>query len=84
MGRCVIVRVVPLGIFLVFQVVALVRGAPFLPTRLRTVKTMVALADIRRGEKAADLGSGALREKRAAAMGPTARVRWRKYLSKQG
>ena len=45
---------------------------------------MVALADIRRGEKAADLGSGALREKRAAAMGPTARVRWRKYLSKQG
>lgn len=45
---------------------------------------MVALADIRPGEKAADLGSGALREKRAAAMGPTARVRWRKYLSKQG
>ncbi len=34
------------------------RGAPFVPSRKRTVKDMISLAKIQPGQKAADLGSG--------------------------
>jgi len=46
------------AVLVVFQVLAILRGAPFVPTGARTVGAMVALADLRPGEKAADLGSG--------------------------
>jgi Xaa-Pro aminopeptidase len=40
------------------MIVGGIRGAPFVLTGSRTVKTMTALANIQPGEKAADLGSG--------------------------
>ena len=45
-------------VFLVSQIAALRRGAPFVPSGSETVKRMVKLGDIHWGEKAADLGSG--------------------------
>lgn len=44
------------AIFTVFPV--LFRGAVYLPTRKRTVKKMIELAEIKPGDKAVDLGSG--------------------------
>ena len=49
---------VPIATFLLFLIVGGVRGAPFVLTDSRTVKTMTGLANIQPGEKAADLGSG--------------------------
>ena len=37
---------------------SIVRGAPYVPTDSKKVKLMVALAEVRPGEKALDLGSG--------------------------
>ena len=46
------------AIFFVFQVLALIRGASFLPTGSRTVERMIDMANIQPGEKTVDLGSG--------------------------
>lgn len=37
---------------------SVIRGAAFIPTKPETVKKMIALANVRPGEKAVDLGSG--------------------------
>ena len=49
---------VPVATFLLFLIAGGIRGAPFVPTGSRTVKTMIDLANIQPDEKVADLGSG--------------------------
>ena len=46
---------VALGLFLLFVIA---KGAPFVPSRNKTVQKMVSLAGINAGDRAADLGSG--------------------------
>lgn len=58
MSWIAILAYVPIATFLLFLIVGGVRGAPFVLTDSRTVKTMTVLAGIQPGEKAADLGSG--------------------------
>lgn len=54
----------PLNIALIFLVLLVAyylgvfRGAPFLPTQKHALEKMIALAEIKPGEKLADLGSG--------------------------
>lgn len=47
-----------LFIALLFALFSLITGAPFVPSRDKAVEKMIALADIKPGERAADLGSG--------------------------
>ena len=49
---------VPVATFLLFLIAGGIRGAPFVPTGSRTLKTMIDLANIQPDEKVADLGSG--------------------------
>lgn len=46
------------GFFFVFTVVALFRGAPFVPMHAKNVRAMVALAGLKPRERLFDLGSG--------------------------
>lgn len=43
---------------ILFEVVPFIFGAPFEPSRKRAVEKMLKLADIKKGDKMADLGSG--------------------------
>ncbi len=45
-------------LFILFLLVAFVTGAPYLPTPHKVVEEMIALADVEKGNKVADLGSG--------------------------
>ncbi|MBX4191374.1 MAG: 50S ribosomal protein L11 methyltransferase [Candidatus Doudnabacteria bacterium] len=45
-------------ILLVAYYLGIFRGAPFVPTQRKNLEKMIELAEIKRGEKLADLGSG--------------------------
>lgn len=45
-------------IFGLFSFISAIRGAPYLASRREKVREMIKIADIKPGEKAADLGSG--------------------------
>ncbi len=55
------------GVFLITQFISIFTRAPFVPTSRAAIAAMIALAEIKPGEKAVDLGSGDGRLVRAAA-----------------
>lgn len=53
-----VLLIIALLIFIIFFGIPFIKGAPFAPSTKRGVKKMIELAEIKKGDKAVDLGSG--------------------------
>ena len=60
MGLSVLFLMLQLGfiIFLLYMCIAFVSGAPFVPTKRSSAEAMIRLANLKKGTKVYDLGSG--------------------------
>lgn len=45
-------------VFIFFLVISFIKGSPFIPSRRETVDIIIRLANIKKGDKVVDLGSG--------------------------
>lgn len=57
-GLILLVLQLSLALYFVFTVIAIFRGAAPIPSRQSTVRRMIAVAQVKRGDRLVDLGSG--------------------------